>query len=286
MRLLAFGEVLWDVYPTEKFIGGATLNFASHCVKHGAKAFLVSALGDDDLGKEALDVIHKFGLDDTFVTTSQKETGKCVVTLNENGIPNYNLLDDVAYDDIAEPCGGQYDMLYFGTLALRGEHNLGVVKNIINKKLCDSVFVDVNIRAPFYSEKSVLFALQNADYIKISDEELGVVAKIALDNVPDDSFDIIEAIAKKFTNLKLIIFTMGEKGATVYDCKVKKTYFREAAKVKVASTVGAGDSFGASFMCSYLDGKNPDECLELATRVSGYVVSCKDAVPEYNVCDI
>lgn len=287
MRLLAFGEILWDVYPNEKYIGGAMLNFAAHSVIHGAEAYPVSALGNDELGIEALKVVNDFGLKEDFVTLiSKKETGKCVVSLNENGIPSYNLLDDVAYDYINEPVGGHYDVLYFGTLALRGSHNRAVVKSVIDKKLCDNIFVDVNIRAPFYSEESVLFALENADYIKISDEEMGVVSKIALGGEFDDGYTAVEEIHKKFPNLKLIIFTMGENGAYVYDCVNKKTYSREAAKVNVVSTVGAGDSFGASFMCSYFSGKSIDECLSLATRVSGHVVSCKDAVPEYSISEI
>lgn len=287
MRLLAFGEVLWDVYPDEKYIGGATLNFAAHSVRHGAEAYLVSALGNDDLGVEALKVVNDFDLKDDFVSLlSHKKTGKCVVTLDETGVPSYNLLNDVAYDYIKEPEYGHYDVLYFGTLALRGEHNREVVKNIIDKKLCDSVFVDVNIRAPFYSEESVLFALKNADYIKISDEEMGVVSNIAIGTEFDDGYDAVKEIHKKFPNLKLIIFTMGGKGARVYDCINEKSYSCEAAKVKVISTVGAGDSFGASFMCSYFDGKSIDDCLNLATRVSGYVVSCADAVPKYDISKI
>lgn len=287
MRLLAFGEVLWDIYPTQKYMGGATFNFAAHTVIHGDEAFLVSAVGDDDLGKETLLNVRQFGLKDDFVSIIQgKETGKCVVTLGENGIPSYNLLDDVAYDYIKEPQSGHYDLLYFGTLALRGSHNISAVKNIIDKKLCDSIFVDVNIRAPFYSGKSVLFALENADYIKISDEEMGVVTQIALGNVYDDGCKAVEELSKKFAGLKLIIFTMGEKGACVYDCVNKKFYSHSAAKVTVASTVGAGDSFGASFMSEFLGGKSIDDCLSLATRVSGYVVSCADAVPKYDVSKI
>jgi len=287
MRLLAFGEVLWDIYPTQKYMGGATFNFAAHTVIHGDETYLVSAVGDDDLGKETLLNVREFGLKDDFVSVVHgKETGKCVVTLGENGIPSYNLLDDVAYDYIKEPQSGHYDLLYFGTLAIRGSHNIAVLKSIIDKKLCDSIFVDVNIRAPFYSEKSVLFALENADYIKISDEEMGVVSKIALGREFDDGYTAVEEIHKKFPNLKLIIFTMGEKGAYVYDCVNKKTYSREAAKVNVVSTVGAGDSFGASFMSGFFSGKSIDDCLSLATRVSGYVVSCADAVPKYDVSKI
>ena len=287
MRLLAFGEVLWDVYPDEKYIGGATLNFAAHSVRHGAEAYLVSALGNDNLGIEALKVINEFNLRDDYVSLlSHKETGRCVVTLNADGIPSYNLLDDVAYDYIKEPEYGHYDVLYFGTLALRGNHNRAVVKNIIDKKLCDSVFVDVNIRAPFYSEESVLFALENADYIKISDEEMGVVSEIALGRKFDDGYTAVMELHKKFPGLKLIIFTLGEKGSYVYDCVNEKSYSCEAAKVKVASTVGAGDSFGACFLTSYINGKPIDECLSLATRLSGYVVSCAEAVPQYDISKI
>lgn len=287
MRLLTFGEVLWDVYPDNKYIGGAPFNFGAHAAKHGDDVYLVSAVGDDELGKETLACVEDYGLKSDFVAVVQgKETGKCLVELGENKVPEYTLLEDVAYDCIPEPKGRDFDVLYFGTLALRSEHNMDTVKKIIDKHICNSVFVDVNIRPPFYSEASVIFALKNADYIKISDEELGVVSRLALGIDTEDKYETVKKLVKKYTNLKLVILTMGEKGSYVYDCKTGTEYECGAKKVTPVSTVGAGDSFGASFISCLYKGMSIGKCLEVASCVSGFVVSCADAVPWYDINEI
>ena len=139
MRLLAFGEILWDVYPDKKFLGGAPLNFAAHLAKHGEDAYMVSALGADELGTEALRQLERWNVHTDYVAqNAQKETGKCLVTLDERSIPSYNLLQDVAYDRIdGAGIAGNFDVLYFGTLALRSEENFKTLKEIrVNHFFC------------------------------------------------------------------------------------------------------------------------------------------------------
>lgn len=287
MRLLAFGEVLWDIYPDNKYMGGAPFNFGAHAAMQGDDVYLVSAVGDDELGKETLDCVKDFGLKTDFVAVMQdKETGKCMVELGENKVPGYTILEDAAYDYIPEPNGQDFDVLYFGTLALRTERNMATVKKIIDSHVCNSIFVDVNIRPPFYSAASVDFALENADYIKISDEELGVVSDIALGSYAEDKFEAVKKLAQKYTNLKLVILTMGENGSYVYDCKTGTEYECGAKKVIPVSTVGAGDSFGATFISGLYKGMTIDRCLKVASCVSGFVVSCADAVPQYDINEI
>ncbi len=284
MRLLAFGEVLWDVYPDKRYIGGAPFNFGAHVAMHGDDVYFASAVGDDELGKETLSHIKDFGLKTDFVSViPQKETGKCMVELGENKIPRYTLVEDVAYDYISEPKGQNFDVLYFGTLALRSDHNLNTIKKIIDSRICKSIFVDVNIRSPFYSDRSVNLALENADYIKISDEELCVISNIGLGIDVENKFETVKKLAQKYANLKLVILTMGENGSYVYDCKTGAEYECSAKKVTPVSTVGAGDSFGASFISCLYKGMSIDRCLEVASCVSGFVVSCADAVPQYDI---
>jgi fructokinase len=135
MKILSFGEIIWDVYENESFIGGAPLNLAAHCSKQGAKSFMLSSVGNDDLGKNALEIVKSFNVNTDFVSINQeKETGKCIVTLNENGVPSYNVLTDVSYDYIKSPDNInelQFDFFCFGTLALRSKENLETVKSIL-----------------------------------------------------------------------------------------------------------------------------------------------------------
>ena len=284
MKALAFGEVLWDIYESDKFIGGATLNFAAHFVKCGGSAHIVTAVGDDSLGAEAVNVIENLGISAEYVSIAERETGKCLVSLNEKGIPSYNLLSDVAYDYIKKPDskGKPWDILYFGTLALRGDNNKQLIRDIINENSFGNIFVDVNTRAPFYSAEVLKFAMENASVVKISDEELPVVMEL-IGNTMLSVRECATKLASDYKNLKLVLVTCGDKGACVYDCTNGSFYERDAQKVKLASTVGAGDSFSASFMASYLKGGSIEHSLDVATKVSAFVVSNKDAVPEYDL---
>ena len=173
-KLLAFGEILWDVYPDEKYLGGASLNFAAHFVKFGHEAQMLSALGNDSYGKEAREVLLTWNLGDRYVPAlDDRETGKCLVTLDENSIPSYNLLNDVAYDRIStKGIAEDFDVLYFGTLALRGDYNFKELNSLLEEKSFKEIFADVNIRPPFYSEQTVRFACEKATILKISLEEL------------------------------------------------------------------------------------------------------------------
>ncbi len=278
MKILSFGEIIWDVYEAEKFIGGAPLNLAAHCSKQGAEGFMLSAVGNDDLGKDALEKVKSFNVRTDFVSVNEaKETGKCIVTLNENGVPSYNVLTDVAYDYIKAPDNVnelQFDVFCFGTLALRSSENLETVKSIIKDSKINKVYCDINIRPPFFSDEAILFALENANILKISDEEMHFVSEVC-------GLKESEDIAEKYKNLEFILLTQGEKGACVYDCKGKKAYFENAPKVEVASTVGAGDSFGATFICEYFKTNDIEKSLKKAIEISAFVVSQKEAIPEY-----
>ncbi len=212
-----------------------------------------------------------------------KETGKCLVTLNEKQVPTYNLLDNVAYDYIPAPTLKQsFDVFYFGTLSLRSRYNLSTVKNILDNNNFSDVFVDLNIRPPHYSKENILFALCNASIVKISDEELKVVLENAdIDDVSDYKKAAL-ALSQKFTNLKMIIITLGPKGAYLFETAEKTEHSCGVVDLPVVSTVGAGDSFAAAFLSQYLSGKGIDSALETASKVSSFVVSEKDAVPEYD----
>ena len=283
MKVLAFGEVLWDIYEDDKYIGGAPLNFAAHFKKCGGESWLITAVGYDFLGNETVENIEKMGVNTEYVTYNDRETGKCLVTLDDNQIPAYNLLDNVAYDFIEEPdLNSDYDVLYFGTLALRHEYNRDVLKRILSDNKFEDVFVDINIRPPYYSKEIIKFACNNATILKISDEELPMVRELL-----EKSVSSIENTAKnlceEFRNLKIVIITRGEKGSFVYNSVSQETFECDASKVNVVSTVGAGDSFSASFLAEYLKTEDIMHALNFATRISGYVVSQKDAVPEYDI---
>lgn len=288
MKILSFGEILWDVYPDNKYIGGAPLNFAAHLSKHGEEVHMLSTVGEDDLGTEAIRLLNGWGVSSRFVSVlKNKKTGSCSVTLDKASVPTYSLMRDVAYDFIpSDSVPNGFDALYFGTLALRGEYNFNSLKSLLKKCDFSEVFVDVNIRPPFYSEEVLYFSAENATVLKISLEELPIVAEALDISLLQGCYsDFAKNLAAEFTNLKCIIITLGGDGAYVLDCVSNTELTCEAERVTVVSTVGAGDSFGAAFMHGYLHKNDLAVCLKYAVMVAGFVVSKAEAIPDYDLSD-
>lgn len=286
MKFLSFGEILWDVYPDGNALGGAPLNFAAHLAKHREKVYMLSAIGKDELGSEAVAQLKAWGVSSEYVSSlDDKSTGKCLVSLDENKVPSYNLLTDVAYDYIsAENLEEGFDVLYFGTLSLRSGHNFNTLSSLLKASKFNEVFVDVNIRPPFYSAETVRFAVVNATILKISDEELATVSE-QLRIEKSDYKDFAKKLADTYSNLKIIIITRGAKGSFALDCKSGEEFSCGCERVELKSTVGAGDSFSAAFLHKYLGGNSIQFCLEYASKIADFVVSNYDAVPTYNAED-
>lgn len=285
MKTLVFGEVLWDIYPSAEYIGGAPLNFAAHLSKLGQNVALMTAVGKDLLGTKTVNVIKNFGIDtDAIVKVSDKETGKCYVSFDQNNTPSYRILDDTAYDYItASDDINSFDVLYFGTLSLRSNVNLNSVKTLIKNNNFKEVFVDINIRPPFFSDETINFALNSATIVKISAEELNTVALACGINFDGVYENFAASLANKFNNLKLLLITLGEDGAFCFDVLNNDHFKVPCVKVPVVSTVGAGDSFCAAFLCKYLNGFELLNCLNYAAKVSAFVVSSKETVPDYDL---
>lgn len=278
IKVLSFGEIIFDEYDNEKTLGGAPLNFSVHAAKCGAKVYLLSVVGDDELGKAALNSISRTGVDCRYISKSKLPTGRCLVKLNESGVPEYNILNNVAYDDIAdidEVYVNNFDILYFGTLAVRNNNNFAVVKKLVSSANIGKVFCDLNLRQPFFNDETIEFCLKTANIIKVSDSEFEYVFKKVLNvcNIEDG----ISKLSLKYKNIEQVVLTCGENGAYAYCLKEGKTYFEPAKKVKVLSTVGAGDCFSANYLVNYLNGEPVRTCLKKATIASAEVVGSKNA---------
>ena len=282
MKILAFGEIIFDIFNGNETMGGAPLNFCAHAVRAGAQAYLMSAVGNDAYGIEARQKIAYYGVDDTYVGTVEGyPTGTCNVQLNEKGEPTYLLAEDTAYDYISMPeeLPEDLDVFYFGTLALRQEHNRKILQRLLRKKPAQEVFVDINIRPPFDLFENITMALKHATILKISEEELPLVVGRIFGGAYTTN-TAIYALIKRYKNLKLILLTRGEDGSVAYDQFDGEVHFCDAVKTQVVSTVGAGDSFSATFVVNYLRGDKCDEALRKASEVSAYVVSHSGAIPE------
>lgn len=285
MKLLSFGEIIWDVFPTSAHIGGAPLNFAAHAAMQGVDSYILSGVGRDDLGERAMSEVAALGVNTSLVTICDRPTGRCLVTLDENAVPSYNVLSDTAYDLIEAPASEalkDFDVLAFGTLSLRGEHNVKALSSVLDRAVFNEIFTDLNIRAPFYSDESINFCLSHATIVKISDEELPIVTRAAL-GCEMGVEDAARALCGRFGRIKIVLITKGKDGAYAYDATSKNEYSCPTDGSKAISTVGAGDSFGATFISQLFSGKDIPTCLTIASRVSGFVVSQQGAVPKYDI---
>ena len=284
MRAVVFGEIIWDVYPDRKSIGGAPLNFAAHLSNLGNDVWLASAVGRDDLGKEGLSIVAKFGIHNDLLKVSSFPTGVCNVTLGADGIPAYDVKAGVAYDNIQiSDSDIQYikalnaDVFYFNTLIQRSNVSLDSLTKILNHCHFDDIFCDVNIRENSYSKSALLLCLSHATILKISEEEAHYLYD---EGIVSAEKDLFSELASAFGNLRLIILTKGKNGSLVYDVRSGKAItFCDVPLVKVVSTVGAGDCYSAAFLHSIFCGNDIFQAMRFASERCSRVVSSKESVP-------
>lgn len=281
--IVGMGEALWDVLPEGKKIGGAPANFAYHVSQFGFDSRVVSAVGNDALGDEILEVFKEKQLKHQLQVVNYP-TGTVQVTLDSAGIPLYEIKEGVAWDNI--PFTDDLKRLAlstrafcFGSLAQRND----VSRTSINRFL-DAMpdgdeqlkIFDINLRQGFYTKEIIRESCQRCNVLKINDEELVAISRMF--GYPGiDLQDKCWILLAKY-NLKMLILTCGTNGSYVFTPGVVS--FQETPRVPVADTVGAGDSFTAAFCASLLKGKSVPEAHKLAVEVSAYVCTQSGAMPE------
>lgn len=283
MKIISIGEIIFDVYGDEAEIGGAPLNFCAHCAACGAESALVSAVGNDDYASKALGYLNEFGVDTRFVTSNALSTGKCLVTIN-NGKPSYNVLRPVAYDAIdVEPLIDEIksygaDVFAFGTLIQREEASRNSLLKILDECDFTHIFCDINLRKDCYDKQSCLNCFDNADIIKLSDEEEPLLFDYGFYAYDECEKVRIRNICAAFPNINIVIYTKGENGSLVYS-KADDTFYEfPSIKTQVVSTVGAGDSYSAAFLCEFLKSGEIDKAGKAGAELSAFVVAHREAV--------
>lgn len=280
-RCLVFGEVLYDLYPTHKKIGGAPLNFGAHFAKLGGKSTLCSAVGADELGRELLSDVENIGVDTKLVSVSNNApTAYCSVSYNGTE-PIYTLPSDLSFDHIECPDElSEFDLVYFGSLAVRSQSSADALRALLSKVKDAVCFLDLNLRGSFYSESTVRELLIYSDIVKLNREEYAYCNKTLGINETDPA-----AFAKKLSELfglRLVIITLDKDGSAVYESEGEKFVRAPIKTGPFVSAVGAGDSFSACFMYNYLSGADVGKCMEMASALASVVVAVEAAVPD---CD-
>ena len=280
--VVGMGEALWDVLPEGKKIGGAPANFAYHVSQFGLPSCVVSAIGDDALGKEIIENFTSKGLDQ-LIAEVPYPTGTVQVEIDQTGIPLYDIKENVAWDNIPytehlDALAKRTKAVCFGSLAQRNVVSRNTINHFLDTmpKDDDSLIVfDVNLRQGFYNKEILCKSMRNCNILKINDEELITVSRMF--GYPGiDLQDKCWILLGKY-NLKILILTCGINGSYVFT--PGNVSFQPTPKVEVADTVGAGDSFTAAFIASILKGKSVTEAHSIAVKTSAYVCTQKGAMP-------
>ena len=280
--IVGMGEALWDVLPEGKKIGGAPANFAYHVSQFGFDSRVVSAVGNDELGDEILEIFREKQLKHQLERVNYP-TGTVQVTLDNGGVPCYDIKEGVAWDNIPftddlKRLALSTRAVCFGSLAQRDEVSRATINRFLDT-MPDmegqlKIF-DINLRQNFYTKEVLRESFRKCNVLKINDEELIIISRMF--GYPGiDLQDKCWILLAKY-NLKMLILTCGTNGSYVFTPGTVS--FQETPKVPVADTVGAGDSFTAAFFSFVLKGKSIPEAHRLAVEVSAYVCTQSGAMP-------
>ena len=281
--VVGLGEALWDVLPEGKKLGGAPANFAYHAGQFLGQdnTIAVSALGEDKLAEETIESLKAHGL--TFLMPRVPyPTGTVQVTLDEQGIPSYDIKENVAWDNIpfdsdVQAIARQCRAVCFGSLAQRNVVSRETIQRFLDLTPADCMKIfDINLRQNFYSKEVIQESLRRCNVLKINDEELVIIGRMF--GYPGlDIENKCWLILGKY-DLDMLVLTCGTNGSYVFT--PGQMSFQETPKVEVADTVGAGDSFTGSFCAAIISGMPVADAHRRAVEVSAYVCTQNGAMPE------
>ena len=285
-RVVSFGEILWDKLPSGKVPGGAPLNFAYRLNSFQNSLSIISKVGDDSLGKKLSEFLNKNGLDTEHIQISKiYKTGEVNVSIDKNGIADYDILNPVAWDDVSLNLKNidltkNSSVFVFGSLICRNVTSRETLKELL--KIAPFKLFDVNLRSPYYNMNLIEELMLSSDFIKFNYEEIEEISTIYI-NKKATLENMIEIISEK-TKTKNICVTMGEKGACYYTNN--SFYYQDGFKINVLDTVGAGDSFLATLVEGILNKTKPQEILKKACAVAALVASKEGATPTVSMTEI
>ncbi|MCD9020140.1 carbohydrate kinase family protein [Parachryseolinea silvisoli] len=283
IRSLAYGEILWDIIEGEPFLGGAPFNFASHLARFGATSYIISRVGNDDLGKKATTMALQYGVDTRYIQQDATLPTGTVEVILRNGQPDYTIFENVAYDNIQyqefaeKPDTVSFNVFYFGSLIQRNSASALTLKSILSNYRFQHVFYDVNLRKGGYSKTIIHESLAKCTILKLNIDEVPVVSEMLFDQTQD-----IKSFAKRISvkyEISVVIITAADKGCFVFHQGI----LHEVAGIQIdlRDGVGAGDAFSAAFVYSYVNGKDVAEAARIANRIGAFVASRQGPIPDY-----
>ena len=285
-KVVCYGEVLWDVFPTKMKPGGAPMNVAYHLQKFGIESHMISRVGDDESGKKLLNLLDGWNIPATDCQVDPiHETGKVEAIADEKNEMTYIIHQPVAWDYISQAPAydklvAEADAFVFGSLVTRNDTSRDTLYNLLEKAVY-KVF-DVNLRPPFYSVETVKYLLGKCNLLKLNHTELELISTWFNDHSGTEE-ESVRFLQKEF-DIDEVIVTKGSKGATYYT--TTDSYSYPAFSVTVKDTVGSGDSFLAAFLAKKVQNKTPEEGMIYATALGAFVAAHEGACPSYDIAEI
>ncbi len=283
--ILSLGEVLWDLFPEGACFGGAPANFACHAAALGANVSMVSAVGDDSRGREAIDILRGYGIDVSLIESiADAPTGVVGVSLDANGKPTFTIHEGSAWDRISwtaelESRIAVADAVYYGTLGQRGEVSRASIRRALEVAKASGVarVLDVNLRPPFYDDGLIRESIECASVLKLSDDELEQVAAACEIDSAGGAEEQLRALLEGF-RLDLVVMTRGAEGAFLLSPTA--VVDQPGVPVDVRDTVGAGDAFTAVLVGGLLRGEPLETIARIACERAAAVCAVPGAVPK------
>jgi fructokinase len=282
--VICIGEVLWDALPAGLFLGGAPFNVACNLHRLGRNVTVASRVGDDALGREALRRMQRLGMSTDLVQIDPDlDTGFVEVDLDDEGVPAYMIREPAAWDAIAPQPellarAKAAGLVVFGSLAQRSATSRETIRAVLEVSALK--VYDANLRRPFATWDIVRASLQEADVVKLSEEELQQITRWA---ARDGASGHIAALASTF-GCSVICVTRGADGALLW--KDQQQHEHPGYRVRVEDTVGVGDAFLAGLIHGLLDGMEAEDLLEFANRLGAYVATQRGPTPAYELSDL
>jgi fructokinase len=280
-KVAGIGELLWDVSPEGRRMGGAPVNFACHCSQLGAEAYPVSCVGVDELGAGIFEALTSFNMDSSYVAEDAKHpTGTVQVALDNIGKPSYEICEGVAWDFIPfserlKVLAQQMDAVCFGSLCQRNPVSRATIHSFLKAMRPNTLRIfDVNLRQSFYTKDIIGTSLELANILKLSDDELPVFSDM-FDLSGSVQEQLLELIQKH--DLKLLAYTRGAQGSLLL--APQEINDHPGCPIQVVDSVGAGDSFTAALSMGLLNIKTLAEINDHANRMAAFVCSQMGATP-------
>ena len=282
-KIIGIGEILWDIFPHGRKLGGAPANFIYFIKELGQDGLVASRVGDDLMGKDILDVLDKLGLCRDFIQIDPGHpTGTVEVKVDASGQPDYIINKNVAWDFLElsgkwKELSRKADVICFGSLAQRSLKSRRTIVDFIKMAGSGTINVfDINLRQDFYCPEIISQSLELATILKLNKGELEVLKNFKGCSDKENDIDFCRSLMNDY-HIKMVCVTRGEDGSLLIDGG--GYYDHPGYKVRVADTVGAGDAFTAAVVLSYLDGGTLEEMSGLANRLGSWVCSHTGPTP-------